>query len=1025
MENGSRSDRNLSPDELHPISAVEKDEEIGNIHFDASNFSVALDYYVKAQKSALGLSLTTKAAYLDLKIASTYKSKGDLTRALEHALSAKEIFRKENDLTGLGKAYCLEGVLNAEIGHYRKGRRLCETGHRLLKGTSEFLELGKVQNWLGFIHTRLGNISEARECFEGALFAFRSIQNEEGISQALNNLGILHKNLSEWREAAGFFEKALAMSEKSGNFARIATYSLNLGITHFRLGEWSLASREFSRSLEICTQIGNRAGAVRNKLAMANIGLRMREWTGAENAYRDVLATSKELGLKREECLALEFLGELQLTRGDSEGALELLKQAEALAIDIAPAGDLIMEVLRRAGEAHLVRGEIDDAFSAASRAAEIARDLGDRCEEALAERVIGICSWQRGEWQEGLDVLDGVLSTLNGIGEKFEVARTLLICGRTIVSRLHSGAVSAALIDKAVSYLRQAMGIFLSFDVKGWAGLAIIELARNYLTKGMPDESLNYLDEAERLLRDVDEPEIHSALCGVRAALEEAFVSSTLSSSGEFKILEELGKLLGGNEDPGKTLDELMQLILARSDADRGLIAFVSKESEPRIWAVKKLSVKEAGGIVNSLAKVLEFEKSSAPRVVTSIRSDSVLSQLPVFQNVQSFVLVPLDLPSGQKGIVYADRLAGNRLGGFKQRELNLLAVMSGIATLAAVEAERAMQARESKARRNKLDFTCGFEEIVTQNKEMLEILGLVEKVGSSSATILIQGETGTGKALVAEAIHSCSPRKNKPFVPISCTAIPDSLLESELFGHVEGAFTGAIRDKKGLFEEAEGGTVFLDEVAKTTKSVQAKLLHFLDRKEIRAVGSTRWKTVDARILCATNVNLKAMIKEGEFLEDLYYRLSDITISVPPLRERKDDIPLLVDHFLKKFAAQNDKPARGVTRGAMQLLMDYVWPGNVRELEKTVKRMLVLASPSGELGADLLPTEIKEQGAVVINAGSLKTEIEKTERKVISEALEKHSWNKARAARFLNISYPTLLKKIVELGLDRRVHFR
>jgi len=1021
MENGSRRDKDLCPDELHPISAVEKDEEIGNIHFDASNFSCALDYYTKAKKSALELSLHTKAAYLDLEIASCYKSRGDHNRAITYAESAKRTFRRENDLIGLGKAYCLEGILYAESGRYRKGRRLCETGQRLLKGTGEFLELGKVQNWLGFIHTRLGNIAKAREYFEGALFAFRSVQYDDGISQALNNLGILHKNLSEWREAAGFFEKALKIGEKSGNFGRIATFSLNLGIVHFRLGEWELASRQFSRSLQICTQIGNRAGAARNRLAAANISLRKREWADAEATYRDVLATSRELGNRREETLALEFLGELQLTKGNSEGALELLKEAEALAVQIAPRGDLIMEAARRVGEAHLFRGETDDAIAAAERAAELARSLGDRCEEALARRVTGVALWYKGEWEEGWQIIEEVLSTLTSIGERFEVARTLLISGKAIVSKLAGGGVSVEFSDKAVSFLRQAMGVFLSFEVKGWAAVAIVELARFYLIKGVPDESLSYVDEAEKLLRDVDESEIHAALAGVRAALEEAFVSSTLSSSSEFRILEELGKLLGGKENPHRTMDELLQLILARSEADRGLIAFVGKGMKPRIWAARKLSSNEALSIVNSLTEVLPVEEVGSPRVITGVRSDRIFSRLPAFERIQSFVLVPLNLPSGQKGIVYADRLIGNRLGAFKQRELNLLAVMSGIATLAAVEAERVVQIRESMARRKRLEFTCSFDGIVTQNKEMLEMLSLVEKVGSSSATILIQGETGTGKALVAEAIHSCSPRKDKPFVPINCSAIPDSLLESELFGHVQGAFTGAIRDKRGLFEEAEGGTVFLDEVAKTTKSVQAKLLHFLDKKEIRAVGSTKWRRVDGRIICATNTNLKGLIKEGEFLEDLYYRLSDITILVPPLRERRDDISLLVEHFLKDFSAQNNKPVRGVARGAMQLLMDYDWPGNVRELEKMVKRMLVLAPPSGELGPELLPAEVREQKAIILEAGSLKTEVERTERRVIAEALEKNGWNKARAARFLDISYPTLLKKIIELDLDRR----
>jgi len=1021
MKNDSRRDKDLCPDELRPVSSVEKDEEIGDIHFDASNFSGALDYYTKAKKNALGLSLAAKAAYLDLKIASCHKQKGDYTSAIEQACSAKQAFRDSDDLIGLGKSYCLEGILHAEIGSYRKGRRLCETGQKLLKGTGEFLELGRIENWLGTIHTRLGNISRAREYFEDALTAFRSIKHDEGVSQVLNNLGILQKNLSEWRQAAGFFEKALRISEKTGNFGRVATYALNLGIVHFRLGEWESAERHFARSVQVCTQTGNRGGVARNKLAMANINLRRREWETGEAAYREVLAVSKALGYRREEALAMEFLGELELARGNPGAAMDLLGEAKSLALEIAPRGDLVMEILRRTGEVHLAQGEAGEAMEAGEKAAEIARALGDRCEEALAKRTIGIALWHEGEWQKGWRIIEDVLSTLTRIGERFETARTLLLSGQAVVSRLPSGDVSAEFSDMAVSFLRQGMGIFLSFDAKGWAALATAELARLYLIRKMPDESLSYVEEAEKLLIDVEEREIHSQLAAVRAALEETFVSSTLSSSGEFRILEELGKLLGGDEDAEKMLDELMELILARSDADRGLIAFVSRDAPPRVWAARRVSQSEATNIVRSLDEALVLEENASPRVVTNVRSDKVFSQLSAFERVQSFVVVPLSLPSGRNGLVYADRLSGNRLGAFKQRELNLLAVISGIATLAAIEAERAVQRHENAARRDRLQLKYPFDGIVTQNNEMIEILSLVEKVGVSSATVLVEGETGTGKALVAEALHGCSPRREKPFMPISCSAIPESLLESELFGHVQGAFTGAIRDKRGLFEEAEGGTVFLDEVAKTTKSVQAKLLHFLDKKEIRAVGSTKWKKVDARIICATNMDLMQLIKEGEFLEDLYYRLSDITISVPPLRERRDDIPLLVQHYLKEYGPK-DKISRAVTRGAMQLLMDHDWPGNVRELEKTVKRMLVLASPEGELTSELLPREINQTESVFVEGGSLRTEVERTERRVIGEALERHAWNKARAAKFLNVSYPTLLKKIKELNLDRRL---
>jgi transcriptional regulator with GAF, ATPase, and Fis domain/Tfp pilus assembly protein PilF len=1023
MEDCSRSNKDLSPDELRPILALEKDEEIGDIHFNSSNFSGALDYYVRARKSAVENSLSLKAAYLDLKIASCHKEKGEYSRAMEYARAARDAFHSEGQLVGLGKAYCFEGVLHAEAGNYRKGRRLCEVGHRLLKGTGEFVDLGKVQNWLGVIHMRLGHMVKAKEYFEDALFAFRSIQNEEKISQVLNNLGLVHKNLSEWREAAGFFEKALGISERLGHHDRVATFSLNLGIVHFRLGEWSLAERHMTRSLQIRTQTGNKAGAARDRLALANISLRRREWAKAESAYREALMTSRSLGYRREEALALEFLGELQLDRGNAQAALELLNESAPLAAELAPAGDVTMEIERRRSEAWLALGALDEAEAGAAKAVGIARLLGDRCEEALAQRTIALVKLRRDEFEKGWQTIESVLSTLTSIGERFEIARTQLLAGKTIASMMPSGRVSSEFVEKAISVLRQSMGIFLSFEVKGWAALATAELAGLYLTKGVPDESLSHIDEAERLLKDVDEPEISAALAKVRATLEEAFVSSTLSSSGEFKILEELGKMLGGGEDPEKTLDELMQVILTRSDADRGLIAFVAPEMKPRIWAEQEFSAREAHDVVTSLTEAVHLGSLSSPLVVTSVHSDRAFSRLPIFERVLSFVVIPLSLPSGLKGIVYADRLSGNRLGAFKQRELNLLAVMSGIATLAAVEAERAIQRREKRASRKRIELHCSFEGLVTENKEMLEILSLIEKVGPSSATILIQGETGTGKELVAEAIHRCSPRRDKPFVPITCSSIPESLLESEIFGHVQGAFTGAMRDKRGLFEEAEGGTIFLDEVAKTTKSVQAKLLHFLDKKEIRAVGSTKWKKVDARIICATNVNLKSLIKQEGFLEDLYYRLSDITIAVPPLRDRRDDIPLLAEHFVKEYGDENGKSVGGVSKSAMQLLMDYNWPGNVRELEKTVKRMIVLAGPGGDLTSDLLPPELRENGFAISEGNSLRSEVERTERRVISEALDKLSWNKARAAKLLGISYPTLLKKIVELRLDRRLH--
>jgi transcriptional regulator with PAS, ATPase and Fis domain len=304
-----------------------------------------------------------------------------------------------------------------------------------------------------------------------------------------------------------------------------------------------------------------------------------------------------------------------------------------------------------------------------------------------------------------------------------------------------------------------------------------------------------------------------------------------------------------------------------------------------------------------------------------------------------------------------------------------------------------------------------------------MLGILRLAQKIADSSASILIEGETGTGKGLLAAEIHQASHRRKRSFVQVNCAALPEQLLESELFGHVVGAFTGAVREKIGLFKEAEGGTIFLDEVDKTTSAVQAKLLHVLDKKEIRPVGSTKWVTVDTRVVCATNVDLRDWIKQGKFLEDLYYRLNDFSIRVPALRERREDIPLLVNHFLQKYAAQYGKPTPALTSAVLQTLIDASWRGNVRELEKTVKRMVVLVDDGAAIDVDLLPPElVASPGDNGNGKRTLRAEVERTERRVIGDALRNAGWNKARVARELKISYPSLLKKIREFGLDRRV---
>ena len=313
------------------------------------------------------------------------------------------------------------------------------------------------------------------------------------------------------------------------------------------------------------------------------------------------------------------------------------------------------------------------------------------------------------------------------------------------------------------------------------------------------------------------------------------------------------------------------------------------------------------------------------------------------------------------------------------------------------------------------------GHEEktIIGSSEEMVRVFKMVDRVADSEATILIQGESGTGKELVAREIHYRSRRANGPFVSINCGAIPRDLLESNLFGHVKGSFTGAVKDSAGLFQVAEGGSFFLDEIGETPAATQVKLLRALQEREIIPVGGTQPIKIDCRLVAATNADLEKEVAEGRFRADLFYRLNVIPIKLPPLRHRRDDIPLLLDHFLKRHAAGGNPKV--VSKEAIELMMKYEWPGNVRELENVMERALVL-DETGLIGPEDLPDKIRfgmqQRGTLVIDSPNMT--IEELEREYILKVLHHTRWQKKRASEILGINASTLYRKLISYGFEK-----
>jgi two-component system, NtrC family, response regulator AtoC len=452
---------------------------------------------------------------------------------------------------------------------------------------------------------------------------------------------------------------------------------------------------------------------------------------------------------------------------------------------------------------------------------------------------------------------------------------------------------------------------------------------------------------------------------------------------------------------DDEEGMRHMLSVMLAKN-------GFLVKDAQNGLQALELL---KAGDIDIVLADVRmpELDGLGMLKKIAQNRTPVIVIMMSAFADLEAAVLALKDgaadyvaKPFKADEILLKIRLAQERARIYEERER--------------LKAENA----RLKGEVSRTDAPAG---IVGKSKRMDEIFATIGKIADYKSTVLLIGESGTGKELVARALHDLSVRAKGPFVPINCGAIPVTLLESELFGHVKGAFTDANRNKKGLIEEAHTGTLFLDEIGELPVLLQVKLLRFLQEEEIRRVGDNKPISVDVRVVAATARDLVAMVKDGSFREDLYYRLNVLQVRIPPLRERKDDIPLLVEHFIAKYRTRLGRNEMTISRDALRALMDYAWPGNVRELENTIERAMVLAD-SEWIAVDGLPDKIREgreqtPQPLLGDELSIKKATDTIERELIRRALEKTGGNRTRAAELLEISHRALLYKIKEYGLS------
>ena len=491
-----------------------------------------------------------------------------------------------------------------------------------------------------------------------------------------------------------------------------------------------------------------------------------------------------------------------------------------------------------------------------------------------------------------------------------------------------------------------------------------------------------------------------------------------------ELTLLFEISQILDMSLDLNQIISPVLEAIAEHMGMHRGTVTLLNRHTgEIRISAAYGLTGEEqakgryklgegiTGRVIQSGEHIVVPDISTEPEFLdrTGARSGAIST---------GFICVPIKIGQDTVGALSSDRLFSDEIALDEDvRLLTIIGSMIARAVQLRRDSEEAQKALEEENNRLQEALRESFQpqNMIGNNRSMKQVYDLVKQVAPSEATVLVRGESGTGKELIANALHYNSPRAGKSFIKVNCAALPEGVIESELFGHEEGAFTGAVKTRKGRFEMADGGTIFLDEIGELSPLIQVKLLRVLQEREIERVGGSETIPVDVRIIAATNRSLEDGIIEGKFREDLFYRLNVFPIHLPPLRERHGDIMLLADHFVEKYSNKNRKTVRRISSSAIDLLTSYHWPGNVRELENCIERAVLLSTDDVVHAYHLPPSLQSAESTNTGLASTLPEALDKLEEELIREALKTSRGNRAEAARHLGIS-----ERIMGLRVDK-----
>lgn len=942
-------------------------------------------------------------------------------QAADEVSSLRETeFEKTSHELGLFYLLCAEAEFFKS--NYKKSISCGLRSAKLLADLPLNIRYGRVQLILSKSYSAIGDLKNAEIRARDALSSYRRANIDLGQADSLNELARISFIRCNYAQVVTYLEDALALTRNDQR--KTAQLTGNLARIRIHTGQWQQAEEELTETIAFNKKSDQEISLALNLLSLGYLQIRLRKFIMASRSLDSALEIISRLNLKREKVIYLEYAGELAFEKGDYFRAKSILANAYEKGLLMAPGSALISQSARRLAEVELELDNIDEAMKYANKALEASLSVGEKVEIGLSRCVLARIFATKNDYDSALEYIDQSVDTLREVGDLTELARTLLVMG---------DIKSDAKVDKPVvvrDIYEEAWKSFKKLGMEYWQGIAeykagVYSCQNNNLAVGF-----KHLNRAEKIFTEHNDNVKVRAVSKFLQSLSDQAVALSISQENEYKIF---GNLISPDEVTdlkSSNLDNILKILLNHTEGDRALLYSPDFDSAP-IHSSFNMTSFQVAKFTENFNNILGEEISrSKPTLILDCRRDPFINDLfaESIEVVASIIVIPFKQSDNSISYLYLDKLSrNNALNPFSQVELNFAVGYSDIIAFKWAEIQKNKLYEDNLRLKDQLREKAAFPNIITQNPAMLDMLAQVRQVIDANISITIEGETGTGKDVLARAIHYNSNRRDKRFISVNCAALPESLLESELFGYKRGAFTGADRDKPGLFEEADGGTFFLDEIGDMPLSIQAKVLRVIEEKEIVRLGETTPRKVDVRIVSATNRDLKELMAEKGFRQDLYYRLSAMSFRLPPLRERRDDIPLLINHFLRDGG-------KTLNTTGMNQLINYNWPGNIRELENEVKKLSLLSADSDEISSELINSKIfagsdkaaSSRPNVNLNddiafdeSYGLYDYLADHEKQFIIKALKEKRCVKKHAADLLNIPESTLRLKIKQYDID------